>query len=82
MAINDEIREQRKKLKGKGVKAHLAWFWEYEKIPTLAVLCVGAIVISLIYHYVTYRPYVFGTLFLNARAQEMQSEELSADFME
>ena len=53
MAINDEIREQRKKLKGKGVKAHLAWFWEYEKIPTLAVLCVGAIVISLIYHYVT-----------------------------
>ena len=82
MAINDEIREQRKKLKGKGVKAHLAWFWEYEKIPTLAVLCVGAIVISLIYHYVTYRPYVFGTLFLNARVQEMQSEELSADFME
>ena len=53
MAINDEIREQRKKLKGKGIRAHLAWFWEYEKVPTLITVLVGGLVISLIYHYAT-----------------------------
>ncbi len=82
MAINDEIREQRKKLKGKGVKAHLAWFWEYEKVPTLIAAAVIGLAVALIYHYVTYRPYVFGTMFLNAGAQDGQSDALSADFME
>lgn len=82
MAINDEIREQRKKLKGKGIRAHLAWFWEYEKVPTLITVLVGGLVISLIYHYATYKPYVFGTMFLNASVQDTQQEDLSADFME
>ncbi len=81
MAMNDEIREQRKKLKGKGIKAHLAWFWEYEKIPTIVVLAAAAIVISLIYHYMTYKPYAFGTLFLNASIQDDQQETLAADFL-
>lgn len=82
MAMSDEIREQRKKLKGKGIKAHLAWFWEYEKVPALIVLGVGALAVALIYHYVTYRPYVFGTMFLNATVQDTQQDDLSADFME
>ena len=82
MAMNDEIREQRKKLKGKGIKAHFSWFWEYEKVPALIVVLVGGLVISLIYHYATYKPYVFGAMFLNASVQDTQSEDLSADFME
>lgn len=82
MAMSDEIREQRKSLKGKGIKAHIAWFWEYERWPTLIVLVVAGIVISLIYHYATNKPYAFGILFMNAYVQEDTSEELGADFME
>ncbi len=82
MAIQDEIREQRGKLKGKGIKAHLAWFWEYEKIPTIVVLVVAAIGISLIYHYATYKPYAFGTMFLNASLQDGQQETLEAEFLD
>ncbi len=82
MAIQDEIREQRGKLKGKGIKAHLAWFWEYERIPTIVVLAVAAIGVSLIYHYVTYKPYAFGTLFLNASLQDGQQETLEAEFLD
>ena len=82
MAISDEIREQRKLLKGKGIKAHIAWFWEYEKWPTILILGAACIVISLIYHYATYKPYGFGIMFLNASVQEDASDELAADFME
>ncbi len=82
MAMSDEIREQRKLLKGKGIKAHIAWFWEYERWPTIIVLAVVGIVVSLIYHYATNKPYAFGILFMNAYVQEDNSEELGADFME
>lgn len=81
MAINDEIRQQRKKLKGKGIKAHLAWFWEYEKVPTLIAVLVIGFFGALIYHYVTYKPYVFGTMFLNAGADSDQSDALSEEFL-
>lgn len=66
MALNEEIREQRKKLKGKGVKAHLQWFWDYEKLPTIIVGIAAAILIALIVQWVTYKPYTFGVMFLNA----------------
>lgn len=82
MAISDEIREQRKLLKGKGVKAHIAWFWEYERWPTILILVAAAVVISLIYHYATYKPYAFGVMFLNAYVQEDRSDELAEEFME
>ena len=29
MSVHEEIREQQKKLKGQGVKAHLQYFWDY-----------------------------------------------------
>ncbi len=40
MAVSDEIREQRQKLKGQGFKAHWDYFWEYYKIHTLVVVLV------------------------------------------
>lgn len=87
MAIRDEIRAQRKKLKGKGVKAHLKWFWDYEKVPTLVAAGIAAVAAGLIVHLVTYKPYVFGVLFLNAswesNSQAAQvSSDLESSFME
>lgn len=82
MAMSDEIREQRKKLKGKGIKAHIAWFWEYERVTTLIVLVVAGIAISLIYHFVTNKPYGFGVMFLNAVSQDDQQTTLAEGFMD
>lgn len=83
MALNEEIRRQRKKLKGKGIKAHLQWFWDYEKVPTLLVAVAAAVAVSLIVNWVTYRPDTFGVLFINAAVTDPEQEEnLSADFMD
>ena len=82
MAVRDEIRKQRQSLRGKGIKAHLSWYWEYEKWPTIAVLVAVGIVGSIIYHYITYKPSAYGIVFLNASMQDYQDDNLSKDFME
>lgn len=83
MALNEEIREQRKKLKGKGVKAHLQWFWDYEKLPTLLIGIAAAVLIALIVQWATYKSYAFGVMFLNADATaEDQDAALSSGFMD
>ena len=38
--IRDEIKEQRKSLKGKGIRAHLDYFFYYYKIHTIAAIIV------------------------------------------
>lgn len=69
MAVNDEIREQRQKLKGKGIRAKAEYFWEYYKWHTIAVL-VTAIFLSILIKDVIankQQPYLYG-LFVNASA--------------
>ena len=64
--LRDEIKEQYKKLEGQGVKAHLAWFWEYYKIET--VIAAGALfmIIGIIQAIVTNKPTALGVIFVNA----------------
>lgn len=82
MALNEEIRAQKKKLKGKGVKAHLQWFWDYEKLPTILIGIAAAILIALIVQWVTYKPFSFGVMFLNADAADTnQDEAMASGFM-
>ena len=37
-SVWDEVKEQRRKLKGRPFREKLSWFWEYYKIHTLVVL--------------------------------------------
>lgn len=79
--LSDEIKEQYKKLKGQGIKAHLAWFWEYYKIEAaIAVISIG-VVVGIIQTIVSHRPTAFNVMFLNAAVtDDYLSEALAEDY--
>ncbi len=85
MAISDEIREQRRSLKGQGPKAYLQYFWDYYRYQTLAVIFFGGILISLVYNFVTAKPAVLSVTFMNAAVgmdTDQVSETIGKQFLE
>lgn len=81
MSVHEEIREQQKKLKGQGFKAHLEYFWEYYKIHTLVAVCVIIFVYMLLHDVLTSKPYGFYATMLNSGASGAQ-EYIEKDFVE
>jgi hypothetical protein len=84
--ISDEIREQRKKLKGQGLKAHLDYFWEYYKIQFLLVVLGLAVLIYMVNFFMSKKERVFGVTVLNVEANEEEgartwSNDLSQDIV-
>lgn len=69
MSIRDEIREQRMSLKGKGVKAHVSWFWSYYKWPVAIIILSLILVISVVYSIVTRKPEAANVIMLNVEGQ-------------
>lgn len=82
MAMSDEIKEQIDSLKGKGWKAKWQWFVDYELVKVLIIAAVVIMIVAVVYQSVTSVPYVFGVVFVNAAADEDQTEELEDDFAE
>ena len=72
MAINDEIREQRQKLKGQGFKAHLSYFWAYYKLHTIAALVLIIIIVTTVRDIRAKKPYAFYALVVNSYGMETQ----------
>ncbi len=70
MAIGDEIREQRAKLKGQGPKAYLRYFWDYYKVHTAVVIVVVIGLISVIRSVAGQKETAFSVIMLNAGAYE------------
>ena len=68
MAMRDEVRRERAKLKGKGVKAHLEYFWEYYKIQTALAVIAAALVIGFLYTRVTAKDTAFEAVLINSSA--------------
>lgn len=66
MPVIDDIKENHEKLKGKGFKYGFSYFWEYYKIPTLAVILVGIFLFSLIKTVVTSKDIAFEAILMNA----------------
>ncbi|SEA15091.1 hypothetical protein SAMN02745687_01942 [Lachnospiraceae bacterium NK3A20] len=66
MALADETRQQRQKLKGKSLKEKLSYFWDYYKIHTIVVIAIAAAAISIVHSIVTNKPSVFAFTALNA----------------
>jgi len=71
MALSDEIRQERAKLKGKGFKAHWDYFWEYYKLPTAAVIFCVILAVSVIRSMVTAKDTGFSAIFINASSMEL-----------
>ena len=82
MAMRDEIREQRAKLKGKSLKEKFLWFKEYDMIPTIVIVLSVIFVVYLVVTMVTARDSAFGVMFINANLSDNQAELLEEDFME
>ncbi len=73
MAVRDEIREQRKKLKGQGFKAHWDYFWEYYKIHTIVAVIALIFLGVLIRDISNNKPYALYALFVNSKGTDAQS---------
>ena len=73
MAVRDEIREQRQKLKGQGFKAHWDYFWEYYKIHTIVAVVVLIFVIITIRDISDNKPYAIYSMFINNRGMDTQA---------
>lgn len=80
MALRDEIREQRQSLKGKGRKAYLDWFLEYNLAPTIGIAAAVICVVCFLYVVLTGEEAAFGVMFINAVAEDGQSSALAGDF--
>ncbi len=72
-SVNDEIREQREKLKGQGFKAHLEYFWDYYKIHTIVAVVAIIFVVTLIRDIANNKPYALNVLMVNSQGTETQS---------
>jgi hypothetical protein len=72
MAVRDEIRQQREKLKGQGFKAHWDYFWEYYKIHTIVAVIALIFVVTLIRDMTNNKPYALFAMFVNSQGMETQ----------
>lgn len=73
-SVHDEIREQQQKAKEMTVKGKLAYFWDYYKIHTIAVVLAIVLVISFIRQYLANKPYAFYAVLLNAASTAENSD--------
>lgn len=80
MALSDEIREERKKLKGKGAKAYWEYFWEYYKLPAAGIIFGIIFVVSMGKAILTSKETGFSTMFINCAMTEyaMYNDSLAA----
>ncbi len=81
MAIKDEIRSEREKIKGQGAKAHLSYFWDYYKIPFFIVIAAAAVIIYMISFYASKKQVFFTAVFLNTDSGDTEAEnKISSEF--
>lgn len=81
-SVWDEVKEQRRKLKGRPFREKLSWFWEYYKIHTLVVLFLVWAGGSMIFHAVTAKHPALEAAFVNVSlASGIDSAQFSEDFL-
>ncbi len=81
MAVRDEIREQRQKLKGQGFKAHWDYFWEYYKIHTIVAVFALIFIITIVRDITNKKPYALEAIFINSAGLDTQTT-IQDGFME
>lgn len=81
MSVHEEIREQRKKLKGQGFKVHWDYFWEYYKIHVVVAITVIILISVLIHDIAAAKPTGFYAMVINSSASFSQ-EDVEKSFEE
>lgn len=79
MSVAKEIREEQKQaLKTMSTKKKLEYFWEYYKIHAIAVIAAIIVIVSMIYHYATFKDYAFYAMLINAVSDDLSYETSKA----
>lgn len=81
MAVRDEIKEQRSKLKGQGFKAHLEYFWDYYKIHTIVGIFFLILAVTMIRDIAGRKPTYLYSMMVNSYMEDGQ-EALQNEFLE
>lgn len=66
MAVSDDIKKQHKKVRKKGFKAMVSYFWDYYKVPTAIVLMAAVFLFFLIRDMTSTLPYGFYAMMINS----------------
>ncbi|MDD3369592.1 MAG: hypothetical protein PHP50_12050 [Lachnospiraceae bacterium] len=80
MAIRNDLKEQRDKMKNRSSKEKIAYFWEYYKWWVILPLLVVIGLSYLIFTFVTKKGDAFGAIFLNSGGSPAAEELLSEAF--
>ena len=74
MAVMDEFKEERERMKSQPFKVRFAYFWDYHKFHVLAAAFVLFFVIDLGYSWLTQKDTAFMAMFINCYADEEKTE--------
>ena len=74
MAVSDEIKEQRGKVRDMSFKAKFSYFWEYYRIPFCVAIAVIILASFLIHDIVTAKPYGFYAMLINASPNTQETD--------
>lgn len=79
MPINDDVKQQRAKLKGQGLKAHLSYFWDYYRIHTIVIIIVAIGIFSIAKTMLESKDTILYAVFLNC-VDSPNQEEIFEEF--
>ena len=82
MALMDEFREERERIKKGPLKTKVAYFWHYYKWHIIIPLLIISFIFWCIFSLITKRDTILNGMFLNAHSMNVTtlSAELAADF--
>ena len=82
MALNDEIRDEFRRVKKKGRIAILKWYWEYFKIHTLVAVFAVIFVVSTVRSIMNQKPDYVNAIFLNAGGYTLDYNQILTEELE
>ena len=74
MAVMDEFKEERERMKSQPFKVRFAYFWDYHKFHVLITAFVLFFVIDLGYTWLTQKDTAFMAMFINCYADQEKAE--------
>ena len=79
MAVWDDIKKQHKKVRKKGFKAMVSYFWDYYKVPTVVIIVIALFSFYLIRDMASNLPYGFYAMMINS-TMHPDGEVIGEDF--
>ena len=79
MAVWDDIKKQHKKVRKKGFKAMVSYFWDYYKVPTAVIIVIALFSFYLIRDMASNLPYGFYAMMINS-TMHPDGEVIGEDF--